>query len=88
LLTKKTLVYRTASVKMMLIAGVVLILLGAAALVYQGVTYTTKKKVIDLGPIQATTKQTETMPIPPVLGWIAIGGGVFLVVVGLRSKSG
>jgi hypothetical protein len=60
---------------MLLIAGVVLILLGAAALVYQGVTYTTKKKVIDLGPIQATTKETETIPIPPVLGWIAVGGG-------------
>jgi hypothetical protein len=73
---------------MMLIAGVLLIVIGAAALVYQGFTYTTKKKVIDFGPIQATAKETETVPIPPVLGWITIGGGVFLVIVGLRSKSG
>lgn len=71
---------------MMLIAGVLLIILGAAALVYQGFSYTTKKKVLDLGPIQATAKETETVPIPPILGWIVIGGGVFLVVVGLRSK--
>jgi hypothetical protein len=70
----------------MLLAGVLLIILGAAALVYQGFSYTTKKKVLDLGPIQATAKETETVPIPPILGWIVIGGGVFLVVVGLRSK--
>jgi hypothetical protein len=73
---------------MVLIAGIVLIILGAAALVYQGFTYTTQKKVVDFGPIQATAKETETVPIPPVLGWIAVGGGVLLVVVGLRTKGG
>jgi hypothetical protein len=86
LLTDKTHACRRDSVKMMLLAGVVLIILGAAALVYQGFTYTTQKKVLDLGPIQATAREHETVPIPPILGWIAIGGGVFLIVVGLRSK--
>jgi uncharacterized membrane protein YidH (DUF202 family) len=59
--------------------GVVLIVLGVLALAYGGFTYTREKKVIDLGPIQASRKETSTVPLPPILGVAAIlGGGIIL----------
>jgi uncharacterized membrane protein YidH (DUF202 family) len=59
--------------------AVVLIVLGVLALAYGGFTYTREKKVIDLGPIQASRKETSTVPLPPILGVAAIlGGGVIL----------
>jgi uncharacterized membrane protein len=64
------------------VAGLVLIVLGVAALVYQGVTYTTQKKAVDMGPIQITEKQKHTLPLPPVIGGIAVVGGIALVMVG------
>ena len=64
------------------VAGMVLIILGVAALVYQGVTYTTQKKAVDLGPLQITEKQKHTIPLPPVLGAVAVAGGIVLVVMG------
>lgn len=66
--------------------GVFLVLLGVAALVYQGITYTTRETVLDLGPIQATKETTKTMPLPPVLGGIALLGGVFLIVLGAKRS--
>jgi hypothetical protein len=63
------------------IAGVILIILGVAALVYQGVTYTTQKKAVSMGPLQITEKQKHTIPLPPVLGGVAIVGGIILVVL-------
>jgi uncharacterized membrane protein YidH (DUF202 family) len=60
--------------------GIVLIVLGVLALAYGGITYTHQKKVVDLGPIQASKKETSTVPLPPILGVVAIlGGGVLLV---------
>jgi uncharacterized membrane protein YidH (DUF202 family) len=59
--------------------GIVLIVLGVLALAYGGFTYTHQKKVIDLGPIQASKKETNTIPLPPILGVVAVlGGGVLL----------
>jgi hypothetical protein len=59
--------------------AVVLIVLGVLALAYGGFTYTREKKVIDLGPIQASRKETSTVPLPPILGVAAIlGGGIIL----------
>jgi uncharacterized membrane protein YidH (DUF202 family) len=59
--------------------GVVLIVLGVLALAYGGFTYTREKKVVDLGPIQASRKETSTVPLPPILGVAAIlGGGIIL----------
>jgi hypothetical protein len=66
--------------------GVVLIILGAIALIYGGITYTTHKKVIDIGPIQAEKKETHNIPLPPVLGVIAIVGGGALLLVGGKSR--
>jgi hypothetical protein len=67
------------------LVGIVLIVLGAIALAYQGITYTTREKVIDLGPLKATVDTQKTIPLPPVLGALALAGGIVLVVVGRRS---
>jgi hypothetical protein len=66
--------------------GVFLVLLGVAALVYQGITYTTRETVLDLGPLHATKETTKTMPLPPLLGGIALLGGVFLIVLGAKRS--
>ena len=69
----------------MKIAAILLIVLGVLALAYGGFSYTKEKKVIDLGPVQATTRTRETVPIPPLLGGAAIAGGVALLVVAARK---
>jgi hypothetical protein len=62
------------------LVGVILIILGVIALTYQGITYTTHKKVLDIGPIQATKEEHKTIPLPPVLGGIALVGGIALMI--------
>jgi uncharacterized membrane protein len=62
------------------LVGVILIILGVVALAYQGITYTTQKKVLDIGPIQATKEEHKTIPIPPVLGGLALVGGIALMI--------
>jgi hypothetical protein len=62
--------------------GVLLIIFGLVSLAYQGITYTKREKVIDLGPIQATTETQKTIPLPPILGIMALGSGVVLVLIG------
>jgi len=69
------------------IVGVVLLLLGVAALAYQGFTYTSRETVVDIGPVHATADQQKTVPIPPVLGLAAVAGGVALLVVGMRKPA-
>jgi uncharacterized membrane protein HdeD (DUF308 family) len=66
--------------KMTAVVGVILIILGVIALAYQGITYTTQKKVLDIGPIQATKEEHKTIPLPPSLGAVALLGGVVMVV--------
>jgi drug/metabolite transporter (DMT)-like permease len=68
------------------IAGILLIILGVIALIYGGITYTTHKKVIDMGPVQAEKKETHNIPLPPILGVIAIVGGGALLVFGAKAK--
>ena len=65
--------------------GIALIVLGVVALAYQGITYTTQEKVIDIGPIEATATTEKTIPLPPVLGVLALVGGIVLVVVGAKK---
>ena len=67
-------------------AGIVLIVLGALALAYQGINYTRTEKVLDIGPLQATTETQQRIPVPPILGGIALVGGVVLLVAGARKK--
>jgi uncharacterized membrane protein HdeD (DUF308 family) len=67
------------------ILGVLLIVAGLVALAYQGITYTRREKVIDLGPIKATAERERTVPLPPVVGIVAVAAGVALVIVGVRK---
>ncbi len=67
--------------------GVLLIVLGGLALAYQGFTYTHQEKVLDIGPIHATREDHEHVSIPPVLGGLALVGGIALLVLGGRKGS-
>jgi len=67
-----------------LIVAIVLIAIGVVSLAYQGSTYTTREKVLEVGPIKATAEKEKTIPLPPILGGLALAGGVVLLVVGAR----
>jgi hypothetical protein len=60
--------------------GVVLIVLGLFGLAWGGFTYTTREKVVDIGPIHATREKTHNVPLPPVAGALALIGGIVLLV--------
>jgi len=65
--------------------GIILVLLGLIGVVWGGVTYTTREKVIDIGPIQATREKTHHFPLPPVAGIVLLAGGITLLVVGKKA---
>jgi hypothetical protein len=67
-----------------LIVAIVLIAIGVVSLAYQGITYTTREKVLEVGPIKATAEKEKTIPLPPILGGLALAGGVVLLAVGAR----
>jgi len=67
-------------------AGIVLIVLGVIALGYQGITYTTHKKILDVGPIQATKEEHNTIPLPPIVGGVALIGGIALLFAGGKNS--
>ncbi len=71
--------------KTTVLLGIVLIALGIVAFGYQGITYTTKEKVVDVGPLKVTTEKAHTLPLPPIVGAIALVGGIVLLVVGRRQ---
>jgi hypothetical protein len=62
------------------VIGIVLIVAGVLALAYQGITYTTREKVLDVGPIEATAEDRETIPLPPIIGVAALAGGIVLLL--------
>jgi len=68
------------------IVGALLLLLGLVALVYQGVTYTSRETVLDISPVHATANREKTVPIPPLVGIAAVAGGVVLLVAGARKR--
>jgi len=68
------------------IVGMILIVAGILALVYQGITYTSRKKVIDIGPLQATAKTDKTIPLPPIVGGVVLIAGVALLIAGGRAN--
>jgi len=70
----------------MRLAGIVLIVLGAVALAYQGITYTTREKVIEVGPVQVTAEKEKSVRLPPILGAAAVGTGLLLVLAGSRRS--
>jgi hypothetical protein len=67
------------------IIAIILIVLGIAIFAYQGITYTTREKVVDLGPIQVTAEKTKTVPFMPIMGVIILVGGIVLLVVGVKK---
>jgi hypothetical protein len=67
--------------------GILLIVLGALALAYQGINYTRQKKVLEVGSVHITKKTNEQIPLPPILGGLALAGGVVLLVMGTSGKS-
>jgi hypothetical protein len=73
-------------VKPVTLVGIALIILGVLALAYQGITYTTREKVIDLGPLKASVDKEKNIPLPPIVGVLALAGGVALVIVGARKS--
>jgi hypothetical protein len=67
--------------------ALLLIVLGAGALVYQGITYTSRETVVDIGPIRATAERERTVPLPPVIGVAFLVAGVALLIVGRRQHA-
>jgi len=67
------------------IVGIALILLGILALSYNRISYTTKEKIIDIGPLEATAEKEKSIPLPPLLGGLVLVAGVGLVAAGYRK---
>jgi len=72
---------------MIKIAGIVLIILGVLALVYQGFTYTETKQDAQIGSLKIQHNETETVPLPPIVGSVFIVGGVAALVIGSRRNT-
>jgi len=66
--------------------GIILIAVGIAAFAYQGISYTTREKVVDLGPVHMSADQTKTIPLSPIVGALALVGGVVLLVAGSKKS--
>ncbi len=70
----------------MKLAGIILIVIGVLALVYQGVTYQTTQKDAQLGPIEIQHQETHSIPFPPIVGAVCLVGGVIALGLGARGK--
>jgi hypothetical protein len=68
------------------LVAIILVVVGVAAFAYQGITFTTREKAVDLGSVHVTTEKTRTLPLPPIVGAITLIGGMVLLVTG--SKKG
>jgi len=73
-------------IKQITLVGIALIVLGIVAFAYQGITYTSREKIIDIGPIQATADTQKTIPLSPLLGGLVLAGGIVLVIVGAKKS--
>ena len=65
--------------------GMILIVLGVVGLAWGGFNYTTREKVLDIGPIHATREKTHSVPLPPIAGAVALVGGIVLLVAGKKE---
>ena len=72
--------------KVITIVGILLTVIGVIPLIYQGVTFTTREQVVQFGPVQAYREKKKTIPLPPIIGVLAIAGGILLIVAGVRKK--
>jgi hypothetical protein len=69
-----------------MLIGVVLIVIGMIGLAYQGITYTSREKILDVGPIEATAEKQKTIPVPPIIGGVALAGGLLMVFAGAKKN--
>jgi len=67
--------------------GIVLVTIGIIAFAYQGITYTTRERVVDIGSLHLTAETTKTLPLPPIVGAVGLVGGIALLVLGRRGSS-
>jgi hypothetical protein len=72
--------------KPVMLGGIILIVLGLVALAYKGITYTTQEEVAKIGPLEAKVQKEKTIPLPPILGGLALASGLVLVVIGTRKS--
>ncbi|HEX2931480.1 MAG TPA: DUF3185 domain-containing protein [Candidatus Binatia bacterium] len=70
-----------------LIVGIVLILLGIVALSYNRITYTTREKIVEIGPLTATAEKEKSIPLPPLLGGLVLVAGIGVIAVGYKKGS-
>jgi len=66
--------------------GIILVVAGIAVFAYQGITYTYREKVVDLGKMHITADRTSTLSLPPIVGAIAVVGGIALLITGSRKS--
>jgi hypothetical protein len=78
---------RIKEMKPIFMAGIILVVLGAVALAYQGFTYTREKPVLDIGPIHATADTKEHVSLPPIIGGLGVGVGLLLLAVGAKKRN-
>ena len=65
--------------------GIILVVIGIFALAYQGISYTKREKIVDVGPLHATKDTTKTIPLPPIVGGLSLIGGVVLIAAGAKK---
>jgi len=70
----------------MKLMGIILVVLGVLALVYQGIQYTTKENLLDIGFLKITTKDKKTIPLPPIVGGISLVAGIALILADRRKQ--
>ena len=71
-------------VRAITLVGIVLIVIGVVMLAYQGFTYTTSEKVLEVGPVEVQKETRKTIPLPPLIGGLALACGIVLVIMGAR----
>jgi hypothetical protein len=72
--------------KPLMIVGILLVILGIVALSYQRITYTTEEKIAEIGPLKATAEREKSIPLPPVLGGLALVAGAVMVAAAYRRS--
>jgi uncharacterized membrane protein len=77
---------KESTMKSYTLIGIILIVLGVIAFAYQGITYTTREKVVDIGPLEISADTEKTFPLPPIVGGIALIGGIVLLVMGNKKS--
>ncbi len=70
----------------MKLAGIIFLVLGVLALAYQGIRYTTQEKLIDIGPLKVTSTEKKTIPLPPVVGGVAVVAGIAMILADRKKK--